>query len=124
MLEVKDFCLGVPNRTRFDNVPMMIAVKARDTVAGVVGGSHCASGNERTFFSNAYQKMARPPRVIYFFEDLATPARRPPQRALQQRNVLLNRLKRHLRWLTRDIAVVGLSDYGTFIPGLTVRRTS
>ncbi len=30
-------------------------------------------------------------------------------------------LKRHLSWLTREVAVVGLDDYGSFVADLTIR---
>ncbi len=123
VLEVKDFSLGVPPLEKFDKVPVAVAVKTRDTIAGIVGGSYCASnGAERSFFHDSRNRMTDPPRVIYFFEDLATPARKPRGRAENKRSVLLNRLKEHLRWLTKDVAVVGLNDYAQFIADLTIRR--
>ncbi len=122
MLEVKDFSLSVPKMAKYENIPMYVAMKVRDTIAGIIGGSHFAANNEQTFFKKSYQKILNPPRVIYFFEDLSTPARRPPERLENKRDVLLKELKQHLRWLTRDIVVVGLNDYGRFINDLTVRR--
>jgi hypothetical protein len=122
MLEAKDFSLAVPPREKFDKVPLAVALKARDTLAGIIGGAHCTARQDRLFFQNAYQCMAHPPRVIYFFEDLDTPARRPPQRAANKKDVLFKQLKEHLRWLTRDVVVVGLDDYHRMIPGLTIRR--
>ena len=61
---------------------------------------------------------------FYFFEDLASPARRPPQRSAGKRNALLKEMKQRLRWLTTDVAVVGLNDYSSFIDDLTVRRVT
>lgn len=122
MLEAKDFSLGVPIRDKFDKISNTLALKVRDTIAGIIGGSYRASGTERVFFCNSYQNMSCPPRVIYFFEDLATPARRPPQRSANKRDVLTKQLKQHLRWLTKNVAVIGLNDYGTFINDLTIRR--
>ncbi len=121
MLEVKDFSLGVPNREKFENIPMSVAIKARDTIAGIIGGSHCASNDEQTFFKNSYRRMVNSPYVIFFFEDLATPAR-PPERTANKRDVLQKKLREHLRWLTRDIVVVGLNDYGRVINDLTISR--
>ncbi len=123
LMEAKDFSLGVPHREKFDNVPMAVAQKARDTVAGIVGGSHCSSDKaERTFFTDSRRKLDACPRVVFFFSDLDTPVRRHPKRASNQRDVLLKQLKRHLSWLTRDIVVVGLDDYGAFVSDLTIRR--
>lgn len=121
-IEVKDFSLGVPHQEKFDNVPMAVAIKARDTVAGIVGGSHCASGaREQAFFTNSRRKLDAPPRVVFFFSDLGTTLRRDPRRAKQTRDVLRKQLKRHLSWLTKDVAVVGLDDYQLFVSDLTVR---
>ncbi len=121
LMEAKDFTLGVPHREKFDNVPMAVAIKARDTVAGIVGGSHCGSdAGEQAFFTASRRKLDVPPRVVFFFSDLGTPIRRDPRRAKQARDVLLKQLKRHLSWLTRDVAVVGMDDYGAFVPDLTI----
>ena len=123
VLEAKDFSRGVPKRDKFDKISMVVALKARDTIAGIVGGAHRASDtDERSFLQNSRKRLVTPPRVIYFFEDLCTPARRPRQRAANKRDVLLKQLKQHLRWLTTDVAVVGLRDYEQFITDLTVRR--
>lgn len=122
LLEAKDFSKGLPGKEKFDKLPMTVALKVRDTVAGIVGGAHWALPAERTFFQNALRKMSRPPRIIFFFEDLATPAKRPPQRAENQRSVLFKELKKCLRWLTKDVVVVGLNNYDRFITDLTVRR--
>jgi hypothetical protein len=122
LMEAKDFSLGVPHREKFNNVPMSVAIKARDTVAGIIGGSHCASdAGDRSFFSDSRRKLDVPPRVVFFFADLSTPLRRDPRRAQQARDVLSKQLKRHLSWLTRDVAVVGLDDYRSFVPDLTIR---
>ncbi len=122
LMEAKDFSLGVRSQEKFNNVPMAVAIKARDTVAGIVGGSHFASDvGDRTFFTNSRRKLDVPPRFVFFFSDLGTPLRRDPRRAKQARDVLLKQLKRHLSWLTRDIDVVGLDDYRSFVPDLTIR---
>ena len=122
LMEAKDFSLGVPHREKFNKVPMAVAIKARDTVAGIVGGSHCASDSgEQTVFRDSRLKLDAPPRVVFFFSDLGTPLRRDPRRAKQARDVLLKLLKKHLSWLTRDVAVVGLDDYAAFISDLTIR---
>jgi len=55
------------------------------------------------------------------FSDLGTRLRREPRRAMQQRDVIMKKLKQHLSWLTRDVAVVGMDDYGSFVPDLTIR---
>jgi hypothetical protein len=123
LMEAKDFSLGVPYQEKFNNVPMVVAIKARDTIAGIIGGSHYASdAGERAVFTDSRRKLDAPPRVVFFFSDLETPARRHPLRAKQARNVLLNQLKRHLSWLTRDVAVVGLDDYRSFVSDLTIRN--
>ncbi len=123
IMEAKDFSLGVRHREKFNKVPLTVAIKARDTVAGIVGGSRCASdAGERTFFADSRRKLDASPRVVFFFSDLDTPVRRNPKRARNQRDVLLKQLKRHLAWLTRDVAVVGLDDYDTFVSDLSVHR--
>lgn len=123
LMEVKDFSLGVPHREKFDKLPMTVAQKARDTVAGIVGGSHCASDTrDREFLTASRRKLDTSPRVVFFFSDLATPVRRHPKRTLNKRDVLFKQLKKHLSWLTRDIAVVGLDDYRSFVSDLTICR--
>ncbi|MFA7173538.1 MAG: hypothetical protein WC340_09015 [Kiritimatiellia bacterium] len=123
MMEAKDFSLGVPHREKFNNVPMAVAIKARDTLAGIIGGSHCASAaSDLAFFTSSRRKLDAPPRVVFFFSDLGTHLRREPRRAKQARDVLLKQLKRHLSWLTRDVAVVGLDDYQSFVADLTIRN--
>lgn len=123
LMEAKDFSLGVPHRNKFNKVPMVVAIKNRDTIAGIVGGSHRASDDgDRTFFRDSRRKLDAPPRVVFFFSDLGTTIRRDPRRTKQARDVLLKQLKRHLSWLTRDVVVVGLDDYGSFISDLTIRQ--
>jgi hypothetical protein len=121
LMEAKDFSLGLPHREKFDHVPMAVAIKARDTLAGIVGGSHCASDTrEQALFTESRRKLDTPPRVVFFFSDLGSPVRREPRRAKQARDVLLKQLKRHLSWLTRDVAVVGLDDYKSFVSDLAI----
>lgn len=122
MLEVKDFGRGVPDREKFDQLPMVVATKARDTLAGIIGGMHCAGGTGKRVFRDAYDKLTGPPRVVYLFEDLAIPARRPIGRSANKKDVLLKQLKRHLRWLTRKVMVIGLDDYRSVLCDVTIRR--
>ena len=123
IIEAKDFSRGVRPRAEFDKVPAVVAAKVRDTLAGIVGGCRQApNGNERDFLSRAFRALSVSPRVIYLFEDLATPSRCPPQRTQNKRDVLQKQLRQHLRWLTREVAVVGLQDYCSLIPDLTIRR--
>jgi len=64
LMEAKDFSLGVPHREKFNNVQMAVAIKARDTVAGIIGGSHCASdAGERAMYRDSQRKLDAPPRV-------------------------------------------------------------
>ncbi len=123
IMEVKDFSRGVPDNEKFKALPETVAIKVRDTVAGIIGGSHNAGDLcEKEFFKKAYRKLNRAPCVIFFFEDLSTPARRPPQRTMNKKDVLRKKLKKHLKWLTRDVAVLGSSDYGEILNDLTVQR--
>ncbi|MDX9975759.1 MAG: hypothetical protein RBU21_22450 [FCB group bacterium] len=122
LVEVKDFSRGVPGKEKYDVLPVTVTRKVRDTIAGVVGGRHTAGPHGRPLFTHALGKLSNPPRVVYFFEDLATPARRSRERTDNKRDVLLKKLKGHLRWLTSDIMVVGLDNYRLFIRDLTVRR--
>lgn len=123
LMEVKDFSLGVRSQEKFNNVPMAVAIKARDTVAGIVGGSHCASdAGDQTFFTESRRKLDTPPRVVFFFLNLDTPPRREPRRAMQARDVIMKKLKQHLSWLTTNIAVVGMDNYGKAVSDLTIRQ--
>lgn len=122
LMEVKDFSQGLPSQQKFNAIPEKIGLKVRDTIAGIIGGSGMADNPERRFFRRSFKKLNVHLRIVYFFEDLQTPARRPPQKTLVKRNVLLKALKQHLRWLTTDINVIGLSNYNDCIDGLTVRR--
>jgi hypothetical protein len=119
MLDVKDYSCAPPDEER---VPVAVAEKVRDTLAGIVGGSHTADAPEKGTFIDSYRKLSSPPRVIFFFEDLATPPRQLPQRKRDKRSVLFKDLKRYLRWLTPDVAVVGLDDYRNVVNDLTVRK--
>jgi len=121
-LEAKDFSLAVPRRTKFDAIPNVVALKARDTVAGIVGGALRANDAERSFLQKARRLLSEEPRVMYLFEDLIPPTRRPPARSANNRDVLQKQLREHLRWLTRSVAVIGLNDYKNFIPDLTIQR--
>lgn len=123
MLEVKDFSLGVPNLEKVDRLPWTVAIKARDTIAGIIGGSNQASNpHDRLFFRDSHRRLKTPPRVLFLYEDLAVPSRQDPRRTMNKRDVLLKQLREHLRWLTQDIAVIGLNDYKQFINDLTIRR--
>ncbi len=122
MLEVKDFSRAVPPRIQFDEVPVVVAQKVRDTLAGIVGGSHKAGGTERAIFQDSFRKLASPPHVIYLFQDLATPTRQIPERTANKRDVIHKKLKANLKWLTSHVLVVGLADYTSAINELTIRK--
>ena len=122
MLEVKDYGRGVQDTEKYRGVLVAVAEKVRDTLAGVIGGSCKADIPERNGFRDSYAKLSSPPRVILFFRDLATPKRQQRQESQAKRSTLLKLLKTNLRWLTSDVAVVGLDDYSNFIRDLTVRK--
>ncbi len=123
MLEVKDFSLGVPKQEEFDKVPMIVAIKARDTLAGIIGGSHNATdSSEKNAFRTFRDRLSSSPQVVFLFEDLATPNRRPPQTTAHKQDILWKQLKSHLKWLTCNVWVVGLSDYHLVFNDLTIRR--
>jgi hypothetical protein len=122
MIEAKDFSVGAPDKEKFEKVPLVVATKVRDTLAGMIGGSFRAGPPEKSFFKRVYRQLSSPPQVVYLFEDLATPARRPRQRSANKRDVLQKQLKSKLRWLTDSVIVLGLSDYRTLMPDLTIRR--
>jgi hypothetical protein len=87
LMEAKDFSLGLPHREKFNNVPMAVAIKVRDTVSGIVGGAHCASdAGDRAIFTESRRKLDTPPRVVFFFSDLGTPLKREPRCAMQARD--------------------------------------
>ena len=122
MVEIKDYSLGVSESEKFENVPKVVALKTRDTIAGIVGGLHCATNSDQRFFRKAYNKLTDAPFVVFFFEDLLTPKRHHPLAIDAKKGVLLKSLKKHLRWLTGNVAVIDLNNYRRYISDLTVNR--
>jgi hypothetical protein len=123
LVEVKDFSRGVPPRDKVDKIPVTVAIKVRDTLAGIIGGLHNADDHpERSMFQESYRKLSKPPTVVYFYEDLNTPARRLASRATNEKDTLRLELKVCLRWLTQNVIVVGLNDYRSVLSDLTIRR--
>ena len=125
LLEVKDFRVGVPGNVKMKGLTKRVAEKARDTLAGILGGAHCSSPGEKSKFSRFLRvasSAGHPPRIIFLFEDLATPRRQDPRKSKQKRDTLLKELKKMCGWITRDVAVVGLDDYADCLKGLTVRN--
>ncbi len=121
LIEIKDFSSGDPNKRRYKDIPLDVALKVRDTIAGIIGGSYHAENNEKAFFKNSYNKMNCPPRIIYFFKDLDTTNRRPKTRQQGKQRDLEGRLKKFLNWLTKDVYVLGENNYD-FIDDLKIRR--
>ncbi|HPB32368.1 MAG TPA: hypothetical protein PLB62_13010 [Candidatus Sumerlaeota bacterium] len=123
MMEIKDYSRTPFSSERFDGLPMDVAIKVRDTLAGIIGGAHNTENVfERHFFKNAFEYLDAPPQVVLFYVDPVSKSERPPQRSKNKQDVLQKNLRKHLRWLTRNVVIVGLNNYANMIAGLTVRQ--
>lgn len=124
MMEIKDFRKGVPHSQKIRKIPNTVAAKVRDTIAGIIA---CCkkSPNDKRFYLLMIQKILFEskdlPIVVFFFEDLNTPKRQDPKATFATNGIILKTLKTHLKWLTRQVYVVGLHNYSDVLEGLTVK---
>ncbi|HEX8200872.1 MAG TPA: hypothetical protein VF590_10310 [Isosphaeraceae bacterium] len=121
LIEVKDFRgYRIQNKKRLSDGELAREVghKVRDTIAGVVGGHQ--NGNMEDW-GIAVERLANPNppiRVVLWLEEDALP--QPAGRAKNQRSVIIDELKKRLRWLTTKIFVASIQDNS--VPGLTPRN--
>jgi hypothetical protein len=88
-----------------EKLATVIALKVRDTVAGVIGASHVSGDNEKwKSFSERLTDSGQPIKVVLWLEE---PLGQGGRHRLQARATTMARLlKGKLRWLTRQILVV------------------
>lgn len=124
LIEVKDFRgHRIENKARISDgeLAMEVGQKVRDTLAGIIGGFH--GGNDGDWKPVMERLMAsdHPIKVILWLEEDAPAPSRPAGRGKQQRSVIIDDLKKRLRWLTTRVFVANLQDGGDLLPGLTVK---
>ena len=91
-----------------------VALKVRDTVAGLVAAAHVRQTESERWrsFAGALARWDQQLRVVLWLEEEQAPAPVAP-------NVITDRLKKELRWLTARAMVVNSSRP---LPGVTVRH--
>ena len=129
LVEVKNYSRGMrPSDEKILDLPQTVAQKARDTLAGMVGGARCSdTPSDRVFFQDAMRRLNLQREVlrIAFFYEPFTPSRTAydmKRRRIGQ-DVLRKDLQRRLRWLSGSVEVFDLSTYSSFLSDVTVRRT-
>jgi hypothetical protein len=120
LIEVKDFRgYRIKNKVRISDGMLALEVgqKVRDTIAGIVGGLQNRNTEDWAIVMERLASPSPPIRVVLWLEEDARP--RPEGRIKNQRSVIIDDLKRRLRWLTAKVFVASLHD--SSIPELTVR---
>lgn len=121
MLELKDYRLDPPSEEKLAQLVQNAAYKVRDTLAGIVGGSHQAVGREKVFFGESLDRLHSPPRVVLFFHE-EPPPKQPEKRSANRRDTLTKGLKQKLHWLTKAVWVAGPDDCGELLPDVRVEQ--
>jgi hypothetical protein len=105
LFEIKDFRNRPAQwQKRIDEIPLEMALKARDTIAGVVGSRHRGSA---AWAMDAVATFAAAPITVVVLLARPVHSRRPPTSVLKTQNdVLMKQIKQKLAWLTRSVYVV------------------
>ncbi|MHC5538328.1 hypothetical protein ACYOEI_08875 [Singulisphaera rosea] len=111
LIEVKDFRghrIENRDRLRDDDLAIEVAQKVRDTIAGIIAAHHRGNVADWERFAQRLLSTDPPVRVLLWLEEdiHAGPLGRSENRA----SVLVDRLKRHLRWLTTKVFVTNLAS--------------
>jgi hypothetical protein len=121
LIEVKDFLgFSIENKRRQTRgLPLEIGLKARDTLAGVVGLVSLGNPPELPKrWLRAVRDSARPVHVVaWVAEDLARPGELAHKRKVREQE-RLSVLKQRLAWLTRRVWVSDPLASST-LPGVT-----
>lgn len=123
LLEVKDFRgFAIENKLRqLNELPLEIGIKARDTIAGLVGIVSRDKPDELSHrWVDAVREAGRPIHVVALLvEDEARPGEAAHKRQIRE-SERLQRIKQSLAWLTSRVLVTDPVRAAT-IPGLTTR---
>lgn len=117
LIEVKDFVgRHAENRQRLTSseLPIEVAQKVRDSVAGVVGAIRQEAQDIATFHGALLDHTRRMNVILWAFIDL----NKRPEVLL---NTLQQDLQKRLRWLHAKVRVATTQN-GHFLPGITARR--
>ena len=133
LIEIKDFrstSTGEGARFlaaggRWRELPLEIALKVRDTLAGVYGTVHLGTASQIAWLRAALHAGAR---IVALVPQDADRPREPRAKRVARDDEMLRSLRRRLAWLTRDphhIAVIDRLD-GSFphwLDGLSITST-
>jgi len=110
-IEVKDFtAYEIENKKKKETLPLEVALKVRDTAAGLVGISKTTSTPDK--WNEHLQQLFKAEsslKVILFVKNLRHSGR--PGRKQNHLQTIAKNIKANLKWLTTKVSVVGeLSD--------------
>jgi hypothetical protein len=110
LIEVKDFRghrIENRDRTRHDQLAVEVALKVRDTIAGIVAAHHCGNAKTWAEFTRCLTRPEPPVKVILWLEDDIPPG--PNGRRQNRMKVMTDTLKQQLRWLTTKAFVANIA---------------
>lgn len=123
LIEVKDLRgHRIENKARISDgqLALEVALKVRDTLSGLIGASRTSSEPEVWDTSvEALLDRRRALRVVLWLEEDPTRQQAMVQRA--QMSVLVDLLKKRLRWLTTKVFVLNQATHRAALPDMTVR---
>jgi hypothetical protein len=124
LIEVKDFRgYRIKNKARLSDgkLAMEVGHKVRDTLAGIIGGYRGGNDTDWKPVMEQLAALGRPIKVVLWLEEDARAVSRPPRRGKQQHSVVIDDLKKRLRWLTTKVFVASLREGTSAVPGLRVK---
>jgi hypothetical protein len=117
LFEIKDFRnRPIQLKDRLDELPLEIALKVRDTVAGLLG-RQCLDQAE-DWVVDAVDSIVDDS-VLTVVALIAQPGGLPVEKRKIHDDVLMKRMRQRLAWITRRVYVVDPTDAGR-VPDLTV----
>lgn len=124
LMEVKDFRgHRIENKNRVgEELALEVALKTRDTIAGLVGGLHVRDDNDIDAMAKSLSAKGNDIHVaLWLEEDRRSPSPIERDRHKGRQLTLAQELKKQCRWLTAKAFVYCLSQDQT-ITGITVKN--
>jgi hypothetical protein len=122
LIEIKDFRnRPIQYKVRSSELPLEIALKVRDTLAGLVG-RHRQDAAE-PWIPRAVALLVDTTATVTVVAAIARPGAwrtLPEHKRKTLENVLMKKTRQRLAWLTRRVFVLDPSEIGVRIPDLTV----
>ena len=121
LIEVKDYrghAIDTKQR-QTSALPLSIACKVRDTIAGLVGASRKGSADWVDGCVGRLRDRARPIWVIAWIVDAAPRPAEPDKKRMVWQGIRRKRLEQKLAWLTSKVLLH--SPLSTSLPGVTAK---